>query len=85
VRLALMFAYRSQFGGTGRAHPDVSIQPFLGGISLLKRFLLNLSSLTGRCAHEIGVQREEDISPMSEGRLIMLLQSVVLRATHRCD
>ena len=60
----------------------MSTQAFLGCVPLIKRFLLKLGSLPGCCAHEMGVQREQDMSPMAEGRLITLLQSVVLRATH---
>jgi hypothetical protein len=44
---ASILVYRSQLGGTGRADPDVSIQPFLGGIPLLERCLPDRGSLTG--------------------------------------
>jgi hypothetical protein len=82
VCVALIFAYRSQLGGTGRAGLDVSVQAFLGGIPLLKRFLLDLKSLTGYCADKIGVGRQEYLSPAAESHIILLSQPVVFGARH---
>jgi hypothetical protein len=63
----------------------VSTQAFLGCIPLIKRFLLKLGGLPGCYAHEMGVQREQDMSPMAQCHLIMLSQPVVFRARHGCD
>jgi hypothetical protein len=45
----------------------VSTQAFLGFIPLIKRLLFNPSSLSGCCAHEMNVQRQEEMAPNGGG------------------
>jgi hypothetical protein len=51
----------SQSWIAGRTRESVSTQAHLGCIPLIKRLLLKLSSLRGHCAHEMGVQRQQEL------------------------
>jgi hypothetical protein len=62
-----------QFGSTDRASLLVKTHSVVGGISLFKRFLLDLGSQPRWCAVETGSRRQENVPPVLKRCLIVLV------------
>jgi hypothetical protein len=68
---------------TDRAILLVQTHPPVGCISLVQRFLLKLGSKPPWCADKFSsLRRQQDLSPMSESRLIKLSKSRIFWARH---
>jgi hypothetical protein len=74
--LALASATRLPFCIAGRARERVSIQSFFGCVPLIKHILPDFY------VHGMGDPRIEHLSPLSQGRIVILSKANVFGAIH---